>query len=304
MVLPLATRLKPAQLRLVRAIHDSGKLQLAAEAVNMTQPAASRLLADIEAEVGASLFDRQPRGMTPTALGEAFVRHAQVILAELDSLAAEVESLQSGKAGGVRVGSVTGPAVSALLPALMKVRQVAPDIQPTIEVAPSTELMRGLEEGRLDFIIARISPDSDARAYQAYPGRTEEVALLVREGHPLAGRRVSLRDTVEHEFVIQEPGSPIRLAFEQGFLENRIPMPERITNSSSLLIALSLVGQSDAIATQTREVAQMLSGMGTGLSTIDLDTGITVPPFLVIHSGKRKLTSVAQRLLDEVLRHL
>lgn len=304
MVLPLATRLKPVQLRLVRSIHDSGKLQLAAEAVNMTQPAASRLLADIEAEVGAPLFDRQPRGMTPTALGEAFVRHAQVILAELDSLAAEVDSLQSGKAGGVRVGSVTGPAVSALLPALMKVRQVAPDIQPTIEVAPSTELMRGLEEGRLDFIIARLSPDSDARAYQAYPGRTEDVALLVREGHPLAERRISLSETLEYEFVIQEPGSPIRLAFEQAFLERRVAMPDRITNSSSLLIALCLVGQSNAIATQTHEVAQVLAGMGTGLTTLTLDAEISVPPFLVIHSRKRKLTSVAQRLLDEVLRHL
>ena len=87
-------------------------------------------------------------------------------------------------------------------------------------------------------------------------------------------------------------------------MENRVSMPERITNSSSLLIALCLVGQSDAIATQTREVAQVLSGMGTGLTTIRLDTDITVPPFLVIHSRKRKLTSVAQRLLDEVLRHL
>ncbi|TNJ47776.1 LysR family transcriptional regulator [Phaeobacter sp. B1627] len=304
MGLPLATRLKPSQLRLVRSIHDTGKLQLAAEAVNMTQPSASRLLADIEAEVGGALFDRQPRGMTATALGEAFVRHAQVILAELESLAAEVGSLQSGKAGGVRVGSVTGPAVSALLPALMKVRRIAPDIQPTIEVAPSAELMRGLEEGRFDFIIARISPDSDARAYQAYPGRTEEVAFLVREGHPLAGGRVSLQAALEYDFLIQEPGSPIRLAFEQAFLENRIAMPERITNSSSLLIALSLVGQSDTIATQTHEVAQMLSGIGTGLTTLDLDTAISVPPFLVIHARKRKLTSVAQRLLDEVLRHL
>ncbi|NIZ13824.1 LysR family transcriptional regulator [Phaeobacter sp. HF9A] len=302
--MPLAKRLKPAQLRLVRSIHDTGKLQLAAEATNMTQPSASRLLAEIETEVGGPLFQRLPRGMSVTPLGEAFVRHAQVILAELDSLAAEVNSLQSGKAGGVRVGAVTGPAVSALVPALMALRKEAPDLRPTVEVAPSAELMRGLEEGQFDFVIARISPDSDARAYQAYPGRTEDIALLVREGHPLAGRRVSLQETRDYEFVIQEPGSPIRLAFEQCFLENQTPMPERITNSSSLLIALCLVGQTDAIATQTREVAQVLSGRDTGLTTITLDTNITVPPFLVIHSRKREMTSIARRLLHEVLRHL
>ncbi|MDF1728526.1 MAG: LysR family transcriptional regulator [Sulfitobacter sp.] len=297
-------RLKPSQLKLVSAIRDSGKLALAAETVGLSQPAASRMLSEIESDVGAPLFERLPRGMAPTEIGEAFVRHARVILAEIEGLTEEVTQLRGGRAGTVRIGAVTGPAVGALVPALMAVRGDLPDIQPTIEVAPSVALIRGLEEGRFDFVLARVGTVQQMRAFLAHPGRTEVINLLVRKSHPLAGRRVSLADTLPFEFVIQEPGSPIRSALESTFLENRLPTPLTITNSSSLLVALSLVTDSPAIAPQTREVAQLLTRADSGLTVLETEESIVVSPFLVLQTKQRQLSPAAQRLLDEVLRRL
>ncbi|MBS1302912.1 LysR family transcriptional regulator [Loktanella sp. SALINAS62] len=299
-----ASRLKPAHLRLIRAIQDTGKLQLAAETVAMSQPAASRLLADIESEIGGALFERLPRGMSATPLGDAFLRHARVILSEFDALSDNIAKLQGGQAGTVRVGSVTGPAVSALVPALLAVRDIAPDIQPTVEVAPSVVLLRGLEEGRFDFVLARIGADRDPRNLHAHSGRTERILLLAGRDHPLAGRKVGLADTLAYDFVIQEPGSPIRTALERSFLESGLPTPDRVTNSSSLLVALSLITSSHAIAPQTEEVAQMLSQGNSGLGIIEVAEEITVSPFLVLQTADRPLTPIAQRLLQEVLRRL
>lgn len=300
----LIHRLKPAHLRLVRAIHDIGKLQLAADAVGMSQPAASRLLSEIEADAGGPLFERLPRGMAPTPIGAAFVRHARVILAEVDDLTAEVTQLSSGRAGTVRVGTVTGPAVGVLVPALTALRTTVPDMQPTVEVAPSVTLIRGLEEGRFDFVLARIGAGNDVRRFEAHPGRTEVISLLARATHPLAGGRVSLSDTLPYEFVIQESGSPIRTALETAFLQAGLQMPARFTNSSSLLVALSIVMGSDAIAPQTREVAQLLTATESGLATIDTVEDVVVPPFLVLQTRQRPLSPIAERLLDEVLRRL
>lgn len=297
-------RLKPPHLKLIRAIHDHGKLQLAADAVGMSQPAASRMLSEIEADVGGPLFDRLPRGMEATPLGDAFVRHARIILAEFDALAGEIARLRDGTAGVVRVGAVTGPAVSALVPAMTAMRQRMPDIQPTIEVAPSVTLIRGLEEGRFDFVLARIGSDNDTRAFLAYPGRREDVCLMARASHPLAGRRVSLADTLPFEYVIQEPGSPIRAALETAFLENRLQTPVHVTNSSSLLIALSLITGSDAISPQTREVGEMLTRSKSDLTIIDYEEEIAVSSYLVLHLRHRQLSPIAQTLLDEVLRRL
>ena len=67
----LAHRLQLRDLRLIEAISATGQLALAAERLSMTQPAASRLLAAIEKTIGSRIFTRHPKGMTPTAVGDA-----------------------------------------------------------------------------------------------------------------------------------------------------------------------------------------------------------------------------------------
>ena len=110
----LQQRLKPSHLRLILRIAEAQKLQIAAEASGMSQPAASRLLAEMEAHVGAPLFKRQPKGMVPTAEGHAFIKHARAILAQYDDLEAELGLLGRGQAGAVRVGPVTVPTRTAV----------------------------------------------------------------------------------------------------------------------------------------------------------------------------------------------
>ncbi len=297
-------RLKPSHLKLILAIHDHGKLQLAAEAVGMSQPAASRMLSEIETDTGGPLFERLPRGMTPTPIGFAFVRHARVILSEVDALTTEISQLHGGTAGAVRVGAVTGPAVGALVPALIALRATMPGIKPTIEVAPSVTLVRGLEEGRFDFVLARIGSENNVRAFHAYPGRTENICFVARADHPLAGRKVSLSETLPYEFVMQEPGSPIRTVLEMALLENRLRPPAQVTNSSSLLIALNIIADSQALAPQTREVAQLLTRIAPRLTIIETQEDIVVSSFLVLQVRHRQLSPIAQNLLDEVLRRL
>ena len=304
MTSPLVQRLKPSHLRLICAVHDHGKLQLAADTVGMSQPAASRMLSDIEADAGTPLFERLPRGMQATPVGAAFVRHARFILAEIDTLSSEVAQLKDGTAGAVRVGAVTGPAVGALVPALVSLRAENPGIRPTIEVAPSVTLVRGLEEGRFDFVLARVDPQNDLGAFHAYPGRSETVSLLVNATHPLAGRRISLAETLPFEFVIQEPGSPIRTSLETAFLASRLAVPSQVTNSSSLLIALNVIAESHAIAPQTREVAQILTRIAPGLTILDTEETIEVPNYLVLQLRHRELPPIAQRLLEDVMRRL
>ncbi|MFD1807155.1 LysR family transcriptional regulator [Gemmobacter lanyuensis] len=128
--------LKPAQLRLIQAIADHGQLQLAAAAVSMTQPAASRMLAEIERAVGAALFLRQPKGMEPTDIGAVVVRRAQAMLRELRSMSAEVRALREGYGGAVRVGAVTGPAVGYLVPAIREIKRQSPAAEITVDVLP------------------------------------------------------------------------------------------------------------------------------------------------------------------------
>ena len=303
----LARRLKTVHLRLIVKIAETGKLQVAASALAMSQPAASRLLAEVEAQAGVDLFDRHARGMLPTPAGAAFVRHAQSILQGYDSLESEVEDLRTGRGGKVRIGSVTGPAAGSLIAAIRRVQAAVPQVEVTVEVAPSVTLVRGLEEGRFDFIIGRLPPEADSTQFRVVPARTEVVTLMVRQDHPMAGRKgVALRDLAACEWVIQERGSPIRRAVDEAFRTAGLAAPLRITNSSSLLVALAIMENSDAISPQSREVAELLTGPGLAarLSVIGTDHEILVAPFFLIQPRGRKLPRISEIVLETFLREI
>jgi DNA-binding transcriptional LysR family regulator len=301
------TRLKPSHLRLVRAIADTGKLQDAAAGLAMSQPAASRLLSEIEATVGAPLFERQARGMRPTALGESFVQHAGLILAEYDALETDIAMLRSGLSGQVRIGTVTGSALGLVLPAIRDLRRTAPGIEATIHVAPSADLMRGLEARLFDFIVARPPAGHDLAALEVTPARSEKVALLVHRTHPLAGRGTcTLSELAACEWVMQDRGTPIRQAVEAAFFHAGCALPARVTNSSSLLVALALLAEEQAISPQAQEVADLLTGIGTGaaLAVIGTERPITVAPYFVIRERQRSTTRAVAEALNGVLARL
>src|SRR5215470_15299243 len=105
----IRARLKTRQLLLLVAIAEEGNIHRAAEVLNMTQPAASKLLKDLEDVLDVPLFERLPRGMRPTWYGEAMIRHARVALASLNHAHDEVEALKAGRFGSVGVGAITTP---------------------------------------------------------------------------------------------------------------------------------------------------------------------------------------------------
>lgn len=298
-------RLKPNQLRLIDRIAHTGKLQSAADALNVSQPAASRILAEIEADVGMALFERTPKGMVPTQIGHTFLRHARSILTAYENLGTDIKTLGKGHSGEIKIGSVTGPAVRCLVPAILKVKKQSPKLEPTLEVAPSNALLRSLEQGHFDFVISRMPDTYDSRAFHMVPARSETVSLVVRKTHPLVGRsKLSIDDLSEFEWTIQERGSPIRTALEDAFASQGSAMPKYITNTSSLLVTLGLLEQSDTIATLVEEVAHLLT-RGTQrdqLRMLDLEKPIQVAPYYVIRLRNRQLSNAAQRVLDETLK--
>ena len=120
--MPLVTQLLLKHLALIAAITEHGQISLAAHALAITQPAASRTLAEAEARIGAVLFVRHPKGMSPTAIGETLARRARNILDELADATDEVDRLREGRGGIVRIGAVTGAAVGYVAPAIRALR--------------------------------------------------------------------------------------------------------------------------------------------------------------------------------------
>ncbi len=291
--------LKLPHFRLIAAIAEQGKLSLAASQLSMTQPAASRMLAEIEALVGAPLFRRHPKGMEPSVIGAALARRARSVLAEIQDLDREILGLKEGLLGTARVGAVTGPAVGYLVPAIQRLKRDAPGAEVHVEVAPSEQLLRELVTGRLDFVLGRLAAPAKAGDFDIAAGRSETVDLVVHREHPLAAANaLSLSDLEGYGWIMQTAGAPIREALEQAFFSADAPLPSNIVHTPSLLYMIATLAASDTIAPLAREVHSLLCGprIGAQLSALALREEIVVPPYHLIVLRGRSLSPLAERL--------
>lgn len=299
----LANRLQLRDFRLVQAIADTGQLALAAERLAVTQPAASRLLARLESVIGVPLFIRHPKGMTPTPIGETLARNANSLLRSLDQTLNETGAAVSGRAGTVRVGSVTGGAVGFVVPAIQNLKKVTSGADIHVDVAPSDVLIDRLLHGEYDFVLSRIPPGTDPRQFSVKRGRVEVIRILVRRDHPLTQKgALKPKDLEGWEWVIQAPHTPMRQAVEEVFYSSGIPLPSEIVNTTSLLVMIGYLNSTDAIAPITREVADLVAPDGADgrFVALDLEEPIIINPYHLISLKTHTLSPLAIRLRDLV----
>lgn len=181
----IRNRLKTRQLMLVVALAEEGNIHRAATVLHMTQPAASKLLRELEDALGVTLFEREPRGMRPTRYGDAMVRHARSVLGTLDQAQEELIALKSGRLGHVAVGAITSPGVRLLPAAVAAVKRAHADIRVSVEIDASNVLLERLAQEKLDVVIGRLSAEHDKLRLRYEPLSGEPVRAVVRAGHPL-----------------------------------------------------------------------------------------------------------------------
>ncbi|APO68512.1 LysR family transcriptional regulator protein GbpR [Rhizobium gallicum] len=301
----LRAGLKLNHLRIIVAIEDSGQISAAAEILNISQPAASRMLAEMESIVKTPLYERIARGVVLTTFGQALAKRARKILLELREASREISELKSGKGGSVFIGAVTAPAMSLVVPAIDKVRKAFPGIEINIEVETSNVLARELLAARHDFIIGRIPDDVNPRLFEVREIGIEKACLIVRRDHPLLKKNASsLADLHGYGWVFQPPGTLLRRTLEDIFLAAGVPLPENIVNTSSLLLTCAIICETDAIAPVALDVAQFLAGQDAKASDVRVlptDFKIDVKPYSLITARERALPPSARLLYDLIL---
>jgi len=294
--------LKLSHLRLMAALGETGAIGLAAARLGITQPAASRLLAEVEDLTGRPVHQRAGRGIVLTPEGEALARRAARALAEVASAEREMADLGRGLTGHVRLGAVTGPALDRVLPALRAARLALPGVTCEVEVAPSDPLADLLLAGRLDFALARLPEDRDPALFDLVPLGEEPVSLVVRPGHALARRReIAPADLLGYDWVLPGPGTLLRRTVLGRLAALGLPPPPGRLSTSSFLLTLALLRESNAIAPLATAVARRFaSGPEAGLVMLPLDLGIVVPTYGLMTLRGTRLTPAAERLRDLV----
>jgi DNA-binding transcriptional LysR family regulator len=278
----LRARLKTRQLMLLIAIGDEGNIHRAAEILNMSQPAASKLLKDLEDVLGISLFERLPRGMRPTWYGETMIRHARIALSSLTLAGGEIEALKTGRAGEVTVGAITGPALSLLPQAVAIVTREHPDLRLHLVVESSDVLLERLSQSKLDVMVGRLFERHEKTNLSYERLADEPVCAVARPGHPmLANPELTLGQLEQAEWIVPPMGSVLRHRFELMFQEAGLDIPPRLIETSSILFMTKMLQQSDFVAVVPTEVARYYSSYGM-LAMLPIQLTCTMDAFGLI----------------------
>jgi DNA-binding transcriptional LysR family regulator len=293
----IRARLKTRQLLLLVALAEEGNIHRAAQVLSMTQPAASKLLKDLEDVLGVPLFDRLPRGMSPTWYGETMIRHARMALASLNQAHDELMALKTGHFGHVGVGAITSPGLSLLPSAVALVKQEHPNLRISLDIETSPVLLDRLEQGKVDIVVGRLFAEHD-KGSLAYEPLTEElVSAVTRPGHPLAGvSNLSLRDVHGAGWIVPPAGSVLRHRFDLMFQQEGLPPPINTIETSALLFMTRMLQQSDMVGVLATEVANYYASHGL-LTILPMDMPCHMDAFGLITRTDRLLSPGAKVLM-------
>jgi LysR family transcriptional regulator, pca operon transcriptional activator len=181
----LDQRLKVQHFRAVDAIAAHGSLLKAATALSLTQPALSKSVRDVEDILGVKLFERNARGVSPTAPGLAFIESARRLLAELRRLDETLDVLSSPGKGGIAIG-VLPTAASGVLPGVLaRIRTVEPEIRIRMEEGRTEDLLPLLAAAEIDLIVGRLYEPALPDAFEREALWTEPMSIVARVDHPI-----------------------------------------------------------------------------------------------------------------------
>jgi DNA-binding transcriptional LysR family regulator len=238
--------------------------------MNLSQPALSKMLRDLEEQFGFALFERLPRSMPPTELGEHVVRYAQGALADSHKFVDQVNRLRKGGHGFLKVGGIFA-ATSVVLPqAIAAIKARSPLLSIEVVEQSSDHLLAMLEQNKLDLIIGRFTEERYSQVFDFQPLEPEPFCLVVNSSHPLNELECTPLEALgQWPWVLYPVGTPIRDRLELAFKASGIASPSDTVDTISMPMFQQLLHSGPMIAMLPRSMVatQLDSGQFKELQT-------------------------------------
>lgn len=271
----------------------AGGITAAAEAMNITQPAVSRLIRDLEDIVQMTLFERVGAKLVPTAEATQFYREVERLYLGLDQLARAADDIRLHKNTVLRIGSVTSLVRPYLHDAILETVGERLDIPLVIDVENSRHIWDMVEQNQYDLGLVFGSPRmSDKNAVLLHSSNA--VAAMTAE-HRLASRpTVSPGDLIDERVLLPGRNSPLRLALDRAFSKEEHQPISTMETSMLNCCHFAAAGMGVGIVDQTS-----LRSAGVELMAIPFAPKIEVSYYAIRPVGAQRIA-----VLDELIERI
>lgn len=288
------------QLRLIQTLAHAGSLRAAAITLNVTQPALTKALRQLEDEFGTPLVRRTPKGVRLTPAGDLVAARAATVVREIDKAREEVAWHLRHDHARVAVG-VSPAAAMVLLPgALARLRARWPQVTVHAVDALYPSSLTLLRTGGIDLAVGPLPAGGAGRDLQAHALIEAETVVAARRDHPLAQAR-SLADLATADWVLTGPdggpGDPGKLDFRRDDEPLADLRPRVVLLCESFATLLSLLPSVEAMALVPRSFFER-HGPANGLVRVPVEEPLPRVTLYAVWRADAPLSVPASRLLD------
>ncbi|HAK2109049.1 TPA: LysR family transcriptional regulator [Salmonella enterica] len=240
-------RIRLRHLHTFVAVAQQGTLGRAAETLNLSQPALSKTLNELEQLTGTRLFERGRLGAQLTVPGEQFLTHAVKVLDALNTAGQALNRKEDASADVVRVGALSTAALGILPAAIGRFHQQQKSTSLQVATMNNTMLLAGLKSGEIDLGIGRMSDPELMGGLNYELLFLESLKLVVRPGHPLLQETITLSRVMEWPVVVSPKGTVPRQNAEALLQSQGCKMPAGCIETLSASLSRQLTVDYDYV---------------------------------------------------------
>ncbi|MBH9577372.1 LysR family transcriptional regulator [Inhella sp. 1Y17] len=299
-------RLTLRHLRVLEAMHATGKLSAAADLLNVTQPAVSKTLSELEKGLGQTLFARSKRGLHATVLGERLIALGRRLEGELQRSSDEMRTILNGALGELQIGATNAALPQVLPDALAAMKKAHPLITLTVRTHALSDLIGELRQGRLDLVLARLPPHEMPADLEGQMLMRQPEVLVISTQHPLAQQRHWSWDALQGEAWIGHlPGTRTRALHDRLWAKLGLPPPANQIVCGDAMLSLALLRRMPLLAILSRPLARFAAQQGlVRILPLEADLGLAELSVWHLRSPQSPWVAEFKRLLASAAREV
>lgn len=290
------------QLKHLVVLSEEGHFSRAADRLALTQPALSRSIKAIEDAYGVRLIDRDPAGSVLTRAGEEVVRLARATLQNVAHLDETLRAEAEGSSGNVFAGIAPLPAGAALSEICTRVLKQRPGIRLYTDIQPNASLSDSLIAAKYDFLLCPPLALPELHDFDVRPAGKIRFDMVVRSGHPLAGRdRISI-DEINAFPVIGAHTRPVGRPAEFDPGTSFFGLGPLSLTSDSYDVLTRVVLSTDAVCMSSRDAIRLDLAAGK-LATLS-KAGLPFPEHVdlaIVTLRGSSLSPATQTVIEDIL---
>lgn len=293
------TELNFHQILIFYTVARCGSFSRAAEEMDISQPAVSIQVHDLENALGLSLLNRRARGLRLTEAGEIVYGYAHRIFSLSSELEEAVQDIKGLRTGQLILGASTTPGEYILPVAIGRFRQLYPEIQVRLEISNTRTIVKQILHREIDLGMIGSRPDDEKEALEMTTYVEDEIVLVTGPDHILAKKsRISLEDVAEAGLVTREEGSATRKTAEEWFANLGVQPRIAIELGSNQAVKLATeAGAGVGVVSRFGIGAEVSTGR---LRVLDVDAWRCIRPLTLVYLKEKRL-SPAQRAFLHLL---